>query len=179
MQIKNSQAKKNRSHGWSMEPFCFQIYTCTTGKMTGCCAFGCHNRSEKGFKMYRFPANIHRKKIWENTVSRLGWKSTSSSFLCQVGLSLTLTLSLCLSVSLVVLHCFRSDYTHITGMRFYCMFGKGSSFLGALFEGGKAYNYRVIHCFTGVIFFFIFFIMSYLPRVRSAVLPGAPALHNA
>uniref|UniRef100_A0A8C4Q829 THAP domain-containing protein 1 n=1 Tax=Eptatretus burgeri TaxID=7764 RepID=A0A8C4Q829_EPTBU len=51
--------------------------------MTGCCAFGCTNRSEKGFKMYRFPADAGRKKIWENKVRRLRWKPSSTSFLCQ------------------------------------------------------------------------------------------------
>uniref|UniRef100_A0A8C4R2C5 THAP domain-containing protein 1 n=1 Tax=Eptatretus burgeri TaxID=7764 RepID=A0A8C4R2C5_EPTBU len=51
--------------------------------MTGCCAIGCTNRSERGFKMYRFPADPGRKKIWENKVRRLRWTPTSGSFLCQ------------------------------------------------------------------------------------------------
>ena len=33
--------------------------------MTGCGAFYCKNRSEKGFVMCRFPANL-RRKIWEH-----------------------------------------------------------------------------------------------------------------
>ncbi|XP_030835891.1 THAP domain-containing protein 2-like [Strongylocentrotus purpuratus] len=36
--------------------------------MTGCCAFGCSNKSEKGYKMYRFPADPQRRKIWENKI---------------------------------------------------------------------------------------------------------------
>lgn len=52
--------------------------------MTGCCAFGCSNKSEKGYKMYRFPADPQRRKIWEKKVSRVGWKPTSSSCLCEV-----------------------------------------------------------------------------------------------
>uniref|UniRef100_UPI00358FE84F zinc finger protein 570-like isoform X1 n=1 Tax=Myxine glutinosa TaxID=7769 RepID=UPI00358FE84F len=52
--------------------------------MTGCSACGCTNRTEKGFKMYRFPSDAKRRKIWENRVSRVGWKVTSSSVLCQV-----------------------------------------------------------------------------------------------
>uniref|UniRef100_UPI00358E7F5C uncharacterized protein n=1 Tax=Myxine glutinosa TaxID=7769 RepID=UPI00358E7F5C len=52
-------------------------------KMPGCCAFGCTNRHDKGFKMYRFPSDPNRRKIWENKVSRVGWKSASSSKLCE------------------------------------------------------------------------------------------------
>ena len=77
------------------EAILFPSLLFTAGKMTGCCASGCHNRSEKGFKMYRFPANISRKEKWENAVSRLGWKSTSSTFLCQV--PRTLAVAFCLS----------------------------------------------------------------------------------
>ncbi|XP_034048143.1 uncharacterized protein LOC117529457 isoform X2 [Thalassophryne amazonica] len=51
--------------------------------MPGCCAFGCTNRHEKGFKMYRFPSDPNRRQIWENKVSRVGWKLTSSSKLCE------------------------------------------------------------------------------------------------
>uniref|UniRef100_UPI00358F8F6E THAP domain-containing protein 2-like n=1 Tax=Myxine glutinosa TaxID=7769 RepID=UPI00358F8F6E len=51
--------------------------------LEGCCAIGCTNRSERGFKMYRFPADPGRKKIWENKVRRLRWKPTRGSFLCQ------------------------------------------------------------------------------------------------
>nr|XP_054757276.1 uncharacterized protein LOC129263389 [Lytechinus pictus] len=52
--------------------------------MTGCCALGCTNRSEKGFHMFRFPSNPERRKLWENKVRRVGWKPTSSTFLCEV-----------------------------------------------------------------------------------------------
>ncbi|XP_022073662.1 outer dense fiber protein 2 isoform X2 [Acanthochromis polyacanthus] len=52
--------------------------------MTGCCAFGCTNRSKKGFHMFRFPCDPERRKLWENKVRSVGWKPTSSSlFLCQ------------------------------------------------------------------------------------------------
>uniref|UniRef100_UPI00358EAB14 THAP domain-containing protein 2-like n=1 Tax=Myxine glutinosa TaxID=7769 RepID=UPI00358EAB14 len=51
--------------------------------MPGCCAFGCTNRHDKGFKMYRFPSDPNRRKIWENKVSRVGWKPASSSKLCE------------------------------------------------------------------------------------------------
>uniref|UniRef100_A0A8C4QJV2 THAP-type domain-containing protein n=1 Tax=Eptatretus burgeri TaxID=7764 RepID=A0A8C4QJV2_EPTBU len=46
--------------------------------MTGCCAFGCSNRSEKGFHMYRFPRNPERRKLWVKRVRRVGWELTSS-----------------------------------------------------------------------------------------------------
>ncbi|XP_076056684.1 uncharacterized protein LOC143034472 isoform X2 [Oratosquilla oratoria] len=51
--------------------------------MPGCCAFGCTNRNDKGFKMYRFPSDPNRRELWENKVNRVGWKSTSSSRLCE------------------------------------------------------------------------------------------------
>uniref|UniRef100_UPI00359027FA uncharacterized protein n=1 Tax=Myxine glutinosa TaxID=7769 RepID=UPI00359027FA len=38
---------------------------------------------DKGFKMYRFPSDPNRRKIWENKVSRVGWKPASSSKLCE------------------------------------------------------------------------------------------------
>ncbi|XP_034049054.1 uncharacterized protein LOC117530236 [Thalassophryne amazonica] len=42
--------------------------------MTGCCVNGCTKRYNKGFKMCRFPSHPNRRKIWENKVSRMGWK---------------------------------------------------------------------------------------------------------
>uniref|UniRef100_UPI00358E649A syntaxin-1A-like n=1 Tax=Myxine glutinosa TaxID=7769 RepID=UPI00358E649A len=33
--------------------------------------------------MYRFPSDPNRRKIWENKVSRVGWKPASSSKLCE------------------------------------------------------------------------------------------------
>ncbi|XP_054646416.1 uncharacterized protein LOC129189101 isoform X3 [Dunckerocampus dactyliophorus] len=52
--------------------------------MPGCCAFGCTNRHEKGFKLYRFPSDVNRRTIWENKINRLGWKPNSSSKLCEI-----------------------------------------------------------------------------------------------
>lgn len=52
--------------------------------MPGCSAYKCTNRSEKGYKLYRFPSNPERRKIWRNKVNRLNWEPTHSSYLCQV-----------------------------------------------------------------------------------------------
>ncbi|XP_054631853.1 probable D-lactate dehydrogenase, mitochondrial [Dunckerocampus dactyliophorus] len=52
-------------------------------KMLFFCAFGCTNRHDKGFKLYRFPLDVNRWTIWENKINRLGWKPNSSSKLCE------------------------------------------------------------------------------------------------
>ncbi|XP_023209447.1 THAP domain-containing protein 1-like [Centruroides sculpturatus] len=52
--------------------------------MTGCAAFGCTNRSEKGFLMKVFPKDPARRKLWEIKVKRENWKATDSSYLCEV-----------------------------------------------------------------------------------------------
>ena len=67
---------------WSMEPYCFLGYWCLAGKSTGYCAFEC-KKGLKGILDAQIAANIHRKNVWENAVSRFGWKPTSSSFLCE------------------------------------------------------------------------------------------------
>ena len=38
--------------------------------MVGCAAFGCSNRSEKGYHMYGFPKDQERRKKWMAIVSR-------------------------------------------------------------------------------------------------------------
>ena len=48
--------------------------------MTGCCAFTCTNRSEKGFKMYRFPV------LWWFFIGRNRWfqqPQCSNTSACQ------------------------------------------------------------------------------------------------
>ncbi|XP_068210920.1 uncharacterized protein Dlip2 [Palaemon carinicauda] len=51
--------------------------------MTGCSAFGCTNRAEKGSRLFRFPSNPERRKIWRNKVNRLRWEPSANSFLCE------------------------------------------------------------------------------------------------
>ncbi|MBJ7883142.1 THAP domain-containing protein, partial [Gelidibacter salicanalis] len=53
-------------------------------KMVGCVAFGCTNSSTKGFKVYSFPTDPERSKLWEIKVRRVGWKPTPHSKLCEV-----------------------------------------------------------------------------------------------
>uniref|UniRef100_H2Z4S2 THAP-type domain-containing protein n=1 Tax=Ciona savignyi TaxID=51511 RepID=H2Z4S2_CIOSA len=51
----------------------------------GCCsAPNCKNRTEKGFKMYRFPTDSTLKRIWLRNCRRANWMPTTSSRLCQV-----------------------------------------------------------------------------------------------
>ncbi|XP_057678831.1 uncharacterized protein LOC130907587 [Corythoichthys intestinalis] len=55
--------------------------------MVACAAFGCKNRSEKGFRMYGFPKNQERQKKWMAMVSRgnLKMKGASNNIkLCHV-----------------------------------------------------------------------------------------------
>lgn len=37
--------------------------------MVGCWAFGCSNRSEKGYKFHKFPREPQRRAIWVQQVS--------------------------------------------------------------------------------------------------------------
>ncbi|XP_071818380.1 uncharacterized protein [Apostichopus japonicus] len=52
--------------------------------MGGCSALRCTNRSEKGFKMFKYPSDPARRKVWEDKVNREGWTSSRSSCLCEV-----------------------------------------------------------------------------------------------
>lgn len=59
--------------------------------MGGCWAFGCSNRSEQGFSMYRFPTDQQRRAVWIQKVGRLDDSSTTKlkeptprALLCEV-----------------------------------------------------------------------------------------------
>lgn len=52
--------------------------------MVGCAAYGCTNRSEKGYLMKKSPKDPVRRKIWTAKVKREGWKPTDASVLCEV-----------------------------------------------------------------------------------------------
>lgn len=52
--------------------------------MVGCAAYGCTNRSEKGFLMKKFPKDPTRRKIWSAKVRRDGWTPTDNSMLCEM-----------------------------------------------------------------------------------------------
>ncbi len=43
---------------------------CIVSTMVCCAAWGCSNRSEKGVRMYGFPADMERRKKWLSQVSR-------------------------------------------------------------------------------------------------------------
>ncbi|KAL0993547.1 hypothetical protein UPYG_G00109540 [Umbra pygmaea] len=47
--------------------------------MVGCAAFGCSNRSEKGFRMYGFPKDQERRKRWMAMVSCQNLQMTEAS----------------------------------------------------------------------------------------------------
>lgn len=48
--------------------------------MPACCAKNCHNRSEQGFRLFRFPSDQKRKEIWIKQCNRI---PTKSSRLCE------------------------------------------------------------------------------------------------
>ncbi|XP_033124860.1 serine racemase-like isoform X2 [Anneissia japonica] len=52
--------------------------------MTGCSAVGCKSRPEKNVRLFRFPSDKSRRKLWEVKLSRLNWKPTNNSRLCEV-----------------------------------------------------------------------------------------------
>ena len=53
--------------------------------MPCCAASGCSNRSELGIRLYGFPADNNRRKLWEDNLKRDNWTSTpGSSKLCEV-----------------------------------------------------------------------------------------------
>uniref|UniRef100_T1JB72 THAP-type domain-containing protein n=1 Tax=Strigamia maritima TaxID=126957 RepID=T1JB72_STRMM len=51
--------------------------------MPCCSAVGCSNRSERGFRLFKFPANINRRQVWITNCRRDNWVPTKSSFLCE------------------------------------------------------------------------------------------------
>lgn len=52
--------------------------------MPGCAAFGCNNRSEKGYSMKCFPRDPLLRKEWKKRVGRANWEPSKNSFLCHV-----------------------------------------------------------------------------------------------
>ena len=63
--------------------------------MPWCSACGCANRTEKGFKVYKFPSNLERRKIWRDKVKRLGWEPSSGSYICEVCVLIVCVITLC------------------------------------------------------------------------------------
>lgn len=51
--------------------------------MPSCVAFGCHKRSDKGYKLFVFPRNKERRKQWEIKVRLKNWTATNNSYLCE------------------------------------------------------------------------------------------------
>lgn len=54
--------------------------------MTGCCIFGCKNKSEEGYFMKRFPANKIMKKMWLQSIKRENWEPKQYSAICEVSI---------------------------------------------------------------------------------------------
>lgn len=52
--------------------------------MGSCSAVNCSNRSEKGYKMHKFPANPKQRDIWVRNMKRENWTPTYASCLCEV-----------------------------------------------------------------------------------------------
>nr|XP_012215082.1 PREDICTED: THAP domain-containing protein 2-like [Linepithema humile] len=55
--------------------------------MTGCSADYCTNSSKKRFRMYKFPKEVKRRKIWVENVNRIDWVPGPSAMLCEVHFS--------------------------------------------------------------------------------------------
>lgn len=51
-----------------------------------CSAVNCTNRSGDGIRLFRFPAQLERRKIWINNTRRGQWKPTESARLCEVSI---------------------------------------------------------------------------------------------
>ncbi|XP_039281522.1 peroxynitrite isomerase THAP4-like isoform X2 [Nilaparvata lugens] len=51
--------------------------------MVGCSAPNCANKTEKGFRLFRFPTDEKRKAIWLQNCRLDKWKPTSNSRLCE------------------------------------------------------------------------------------------------
>ncbi len=60
---------------------------CIVSTMVCCAAWGCSNRSEKGVRMYGFPADMERRKKWLSQVSRSNLninKNYNNKKICEV-----------------------------------------------------------------------------------------------
>lgn len=52
--------------------------------MGGCAMFGCTNRDSKGFRMFNFPSNKERRKIWELNCKRKNFVASTKQQICEV-----------------------------------------------------------------------------------------------
>ncbi|XP_023224471.1 THAP domain-containing protein 4-like [Centruroides sculpturatus] len=52
--------------------------------MPCCSAPNCANSDGKGYRMFRFPADQNRRKVWVVRTRRDKWQPTSSSRLCEI-----------------------------------------------------------------------------------------------
>ena len=56
--------------------------------MVGCADYNCLNRSEEGFRIFRFPADPERKKKWIINCRRDRWNPNANSRLCEISVKL-------------------------------------------------------------------------------------------
>ncbi|XP_049275223.1 peroxynitrite isomerase THAP4 [Rhipicephalus sanguineus] len=52
--------------------------------MTGCCVPLCTGGTYKGNRVFRFPREKNRRKIWELQVKRDCWEATDASRICEL-----------------------------------------------------------------------------------------------
>ncbi|XP_050023635.1 uncharacterized protein [Dermacentor andersoni] len=52
--------------------------------MTGCCVPLCAGSSRKGHRMFRFPRDKERRKIWEVELKRAFWEAKDTSKICEL-----------------------------------------------------------------------------------------------
>lgn len=63
----------------------FRIVVClSSSTMTGCCVPLCTGSSRKGHRMFRFPRDNERRKIWEVQVKRAFWEAKDTSKICEL-----------------------------------------------------------------------------------------------
>lgn len=74
--------------------------------MPSCSALYCNNRSEKGYKLYRFPKGERGAKWLRNMQRGRNWSPTESSRLCEVNILLKLFDCLCIMKHYVTIHYF-------------------------------------------------------------------------
>ncbi|KAK8766416.1 hypothetical protein V5799_006803 [Amblyomma americanum] len=51
--------------------------------MGGCCAVGCSNHSKNGVRLFQFPRDPERRRIWCLRISRAYWVPSARAELCE------------------------------------------------------------------------------------------------
>lgn len=52
--------------------------------MVACSAFKCKNKTETGFRLFKFPADEVRRQKWVENIARENWTPVNGSRVCEV-----------------------------------------------------------------------------------------------